>query len=174
MQADDLPSFGTSTSSKTSNSLELRLNKLELSNENLVTENKKLQARLIALEESRTPTTVRQIMDRLDNVIRVVNDHDTANYRLGQSMSDIQQELTTLRQTVDSWNDEEEGREEEHQNDDVQENVTELPIQEEQDRSPDAPPGLARSASMAGSATTVIVSALELPLFKGSKRVFVR
>ena len=27
---------------------------------------------------------------------------------------------------------------------------------------------------MAGSATTVIVSALELPLFKGNKRVFVR
>ena len=174
MQVDDLPSFGTSTSSKTLNSLELRLNKLELSNENLVTENKKLQARLTAFEESRTPTTVRQIMDCLDNVIRVVNDHDTANYRIGQSMSDIQQELTTLRQTVDSWNDEEEGREEEHQNDDVQENVTELPIQEEHDNSPDHPPGLPRSASTAGSATTIIVSALELPLFKGSKRVFVR
>ena len=89
MQVDDLPSFGISTSSETSNSLESRLTKLELNNENLVTENKKLQARLTALEESRTPTTVRQIMDRLDNVIRVVNDHDTANYRLGQSMKSL-------------------------------------------------------------------------------------
>ena len=72
MQTEGLPSFGTSASSKTPSSLELRLNKMEINHENLVTENKKLQARLTALEESRTPTTVRQIMDRLDNVIRVV------------------------------------------------------------------------------------------------------
>ena len=35
MQTDDLPSFGTSTSSKTPTSLELRLNKMEISHENL-------------------------------------------------------------------------------------------------------------------------------------------
>ena len=69
---------------------------------------------------------------------------------------------------VDSWNDEE-PRDEEHQHDVVHDNVPELPIQEGQDRSPEAPPGLVRSASIAGSATTVIVSALEVPLFKGSK-----
>ena len=63
MQTEDLPSFGASASSKTPSSLELRLNKMELSHENLITENKKLQARVIALEESRTPITVRQIMD---------------------------------------------------------------------------------------------------------------
>ena len=60
-----------------------------------MTENKKLQARLTTLEESRTPTTVRQIMDRLDNVIRVVNNHETENYQVGQSINDIQHELNT-------------------------------------------------------------------------------
>ena len=35
------------------------------------------------------------------------------------------------------------------------------------------PPGLT-APSMAGSASTVVVSTLEMPLFKGSKRVFVR
>ena len=174
MHVEDLPSFGASTSSKTPSSLEERLNKLELSNEKLVTENKKLQARLTTLEESRTPITVRQIMDRLDSVIRVVNDHESESYQVGQSLNDIQQELVTLRQTVDSWNDEEQGGEEGHQDDVPQNEVPDLPVREDQDGSPEAPPGLAHSASIAGSATTVIVSALELPLFKGSKRVFVR
>ena len=82
--------------------------------------------------------------------------------------------MTILRQTVYSWNEEEEDREEEHQDDVVQENVPELSIQEGQNRSPETPPGLVRSASIAGSATTVIVSALEVPLFKRSKREFVR
>ena len=45
--------------------------------------------------------------------------------------------------------------------------------QEDTDRV-ESPPGLSGPASIAGSATTVIVSTLELPLFKGSKRVFVR
>ena len=36
MQKDDLPSFGTSTSSKTPTSLEMRLNKMEISHESLV------------------------------------------------------------------------------------------------------------------------------------------
>ena len=147
MQTEDLPSFGTSASSKTPSSLELRLNKMEISHDNLVAENKKLQARLTALEESRTPTTVRQIMDRLDNVIRVVNNHESESYQVGQSINDIQQELNTLKQTVDPWNDEEEDRGEEHQDDLVQDDVPELPIQEEQERSPEAPPGLVHSAS---------------------------
>ena len=129
-----------------------------------MTEKRKLQARLTTLEESRTPTTVRQIMDRLDNVIRVVNNHETENYQVGQSINDIQQELNTLQQTVDTWSDEEGDVEDEHQEDVVQEDVPDLPLQEDQDRSPETPPGLARSASIAGSATTVIVSALEVPL----------
>ena len=123
-----------------------------------MTENRKLQARLTALEESRTPTTVRQIIDRLDNVIRVVNNHETENYQVGQSINDIQQELTTLRQIVDSWNSEEEGREEDQQNDVVQEEVMDLPLQEDQERSPEIPPELAQPESLAGSATTVIVN----------------
>ena len=139
MQTDDLPSFGTSTPSKTPSSLELRLNKMEISHENLVTEKKKLQARFTTLEESRTPTTVRQIMDRLDNVIRVVNNHETENYQVGQSTNDIQHELTTLRQTVDSWNDPEEGVEEKHQDDVAQDDIADLPLQEDQDRSPRTP-----------------------------------
>ena len=125
--------------------------KMEISHENLVTETKKLQARITVLEESGTPTTLRQIMDRLDNVIRVVHTHETENYQVGQSINDIQQELTTLRQTVDSRNDEEEGVEEEHQDDDARNDVVDLPLQEDQDRSPETPPGLGRSASTAGS-----------------------
>ena len=67
-QTDDLPSFGTSTSSKTPTSFELRLNKMEINQETLVAENKTLQARLSALQGSRNLTTIRQIMDRLDSV----------------------------------------------------------------------------------------------------------
>ena len=94
-----------STSSKTPNSLELRLNKMEANHENLVCENKKLQTRLTALEESRSVTTIRQIMDRLDSVIRAVNDHDSESYQVGQSINDIQHELAALRQTVEAWNE---------------------------------------------------------------------
>ena len=110
----------------------------------------------------------------LDNVIRVVNDHESESYQVGQSLNDIQQELATLRQTVASWNDEEQGGEEGHQDDVPQNEVPDLPLQEDQDEPPEAPQGLTHSASIAGSATTVIVSALELPLFKGSKRVLLR
>ena len=113
-------------------------------------------------------------MDLLDNVIRVVNTHETESYQVGQSINDIQQELNTLRQTIDSWNEEEEVVEEGRQDDAPQDDIPQFPPQEDQDRSPEAPPGLVRSASIDGSATTVIVSALEVPLFKGSKRVFVR
>ena len=176
-QTDDLPSFGTSTSSKTPTSLELRLNKMEINQENLVTENKKLQARLSALEESRTLTTIRQIMDRLDSVIRVVNDHESESFQIGQSINDVQHEVIALRQAVDSWNEDEQQAEphtEEQPEDQHQSEVIGLHIQEGHDTSQPDPPGLSRSASMAGSATTIIVSALELPLFKGSKRVFVR
>ena len=171
MQTDDLPSFGASTPSKTPTAIEIRLNKMEISHESLVTENKKLQARLIALEESQTPVTLKQIMDRLDNVIRVVKNHETENYQVGQEITEIQQELTTLRQTVDSWNDDEEGREEENQDEATR--IEDLPSQEDHENPPEIPPGLARPASLAGSATAVILSTLEMPLLKGSKRVFV-
>ena len=89
MQTEDLPSFGTSASSKTPSSLELRLNKMEISHESLITEKKKLQVRVTALQKSRTPTTIRQTMDRLDDVIRVVNNHESESYQVGQSINDI-------------------------------------------------------------------------------------
>ena len=55
-----------------------------------------------------------------------------------------------------------------------QSEVIDPPIQDGHDTSEMALPGLSRSESMAGSATTIITSTLELPLFKGSNRVFVR
>ena len=127
LQMKELPSFGTSISSKAPTSLELRLNKMEINQENLVSENKKLQARLNTLEESRNLTTIRQIMDRLDSVIRVVNDHESESYQVGQSINDIQQELNALRQVVDAWNedDQQEPQKVEHQEDnDPTENIS--------------------------------------------------
>ena len=149
---------------------------MEINQENLVSENKRLQARVSTLEESRNSTTIRQIMDRLDNVNRVVNDHDSEGYKVGHSINDIQHELTTLRQTIDAWNqdDQQEGHEQDHQEDNQVGESPDLPLNEGQDLFEQDPPGLMRSASMAGSATTIIVSALELPLFKGNRRVFVR
>ena len=67
-----------------------------------------------------------------------------------------------------------EAHEEDIQEENSPNEVVDLPIQEGHDISQHVPPGLSRSASMAGSATTIIVSALELPLFKGNKRVFIR
>ena len=116
-------------------------------------------------------------MDRLDSVIRVANDHESESYQSGQSINDIQHEVIALRQAVDSWNEDEQQAEphtEEQPGDQHQSEVIGLPRQEGHDTSEPDPLGLSRSASMAGSATTIIASALELPLFKGSKRVFVR
>ena len=79
---------------------------MENSHENLVTENKKLHARVFVLEESKTSLKLSQVIDRLDKVIKVVNTQTADNYQLDQSVQDIQQELTMLRKTVDSWNDE--------------------------------------------------------------------
>ena len=167
----ELPSFGHDSSSK---SFESRIIAMESSHENLVTENKKLQARVFALEESRTSTKVNQVIDRLDKVIKVVNTQTTDSYHLDQSIHDIQQELITLRQTVDSWNDEQQIDEGEGQEISPQDEFPDLPLREDQESFHDPPPGLSRSPSMAGSATTIIISSLELPLVKGSKRVFVR
>ena len=173
LQTEELPSFGASISSKAPTSLELQLNKMEINHENLVSENKKLQARLNTLEESRNLTTIRQIMDRLDSV---VNHHESESYQVGQSMNDIQQELNALRQVVDAWNedDQQEPQKVEYQEDNDPTEKIRISIQEGHHTFEQEPPGLSRPASMAGSATTIIVSALELPLFKGSKRVFVR
>ena len=140
----------------------------------LMTENKKLQARVYALEESRVGTRVNHVVDRLDNVIKVVNNQAAENYHLDQSVQDLQQELTTLRQTVDSWTDEQQNDEEEQQEITIQDDLPDPPLNEDQGPSNDPPPGLSRSPSMAGSATTIILSSLEPPLVKGSKRVFVR
>ena len=74
----------------------------------------------------------------------------------------------TLRQTIDAWNDEEEVNEEHHQQDTTNNDTTDLPLQENVDNVEEPPPGLSRPASIAGSASTVIMSTLELPLFKGS------
>ena len=60
------------------------------------------------------------------------------------------------------------------QGDQYPEEVIHLPIREGHDTTDIDPPGLSPPASIAGSATTIIVSTLELPLFKGSNRVFVR
>ena len=173
LQTNDLPAFGHDSSSRSSTSLELRLAKMEINHENVVAENKKLRARVLVLEESRIPKKVDQIIDRLDSVIKVVNTHASESYHLEQSVQDIQQELISLRQTVDTWNDEQDVNEEENQEDIPQEDFQELPIQEGRDDLQEPPPGLPRSSSLAGSAT-VIVSSLEIPLVKGSKRVFVR
>ena len=147
---------------------------MEISQEELSIENKRLQTRLTALEQSRSATTIKQIIDRLDNVIRVVNNHESESYQVGQSINDIQQELMTLRQTVDAWNDDEQANEEHHQQETTHDDAPDLPLQEDVDINDESPPGLARPASIAGSAPTIIMSTLELPLFKGSKRVFAR
>ena len=178
LQTTDLPSFGHESSSMSSSftSLELRLKEMESNHENLMTENKKLQARVFALEESRTAMRVSQVINRLDDVIKVVNTQVSDSYHLDQSIQDMQQELVTLRQTVDSWNDEQPNNEdqEEQQVSTPQEEMPDLPVYEDQGLPYDPPPGLDRSPSMAGSGTTIILSSLELPLVKGSKRVFVR
>ena len=55
---------------------------MEVSHENLVTENKKLQARVFALEESRTSTKINQVIDHFDSVIKLVNTQAAENYHL--------------------------------------------------------------------------------------------
>ena len=178
LQVKDLPSFGHESSSASLSfaSLELRLKETESNHENIVTESKKLQARVFALEESKTAVRISHVIDRLDEVIKVVNTQAAESYHLDQSIQDIQQELVTLRQTVDSWNDEQQNDEaqEEQQETTPQEELPDLPVYEDQGLPYDPPPGLNRSSSVAGSGTTVILSSLELPLVKGSKRVFVR
>ena len=52
----------------------------------------------------RTAVRVSHVIDRLDDVIKVVNTQAADSYHLDQSVQDIQQELVMLRQTVDSWN----------------------------------------------------------------------
>ena len=69
---------------------------MEASHESLVTEYKKLQARLFGLEESRTSTNVNHVIDRLDEVIEVVNAQAADDYHLDQSIQDIQQESVSL------------------------------------------------------------------------------
>ena len=83
-------------------------------------------------------------------------------------INDIQHELTSLRQTVDAWNqdDQHEGHEEDRQEEIQLGDNPDLPLKEGHDLIEQDPPGLMRSASMAGSATTIIVSALELPLLQ--------
>ena len=49
---------------------------MELNQGSLWAENEKLQARIRVLEEARNPTILKQITDRLDNVIRMVNNNE--------------------------------------------------------------------------------------------------
>ena len=65
LQTTDLPSFGHDSLSKSllSTSLELRLDEMETNHESLVTENKKLQDRVFALEESTTSTKINHAID---------------------------------------------------------------------------------------------------------------
>ena len=67
-----------------------------------------------------------------------------------------------LRQTVDSWNDEQQNDEEEQQEISPQDDLPDLPLHEDQGLSNDPPPSLSRSPS------TIIVSSLEFLLVKGS------
>ena len=55
-----------------------------------MTGKRQLQARVFALEEWRT-TKLNQVIDRLENLIKVVNTQSTENYHLDQSVQDIQQ-----------------------------------------------------------------------------------
>ena len=162
LQTTDLPSFGHDSSSKSLPlaSSELRLKEVEVNHQDIVTENKKLQARILALEESRTSIKVNQVIDRLDDVIKVVNTQSADTYHLpppDQSIQDIQQELLTLRQTVDSWNDEQQNDEEDQicsREVITQDEVPDLPLHDGQELPYDPPPGLTRSPSMAGSGTS--------------------
>ena len=60
---------------------------------------------MFAIEESKVAVRVSHVINRLDDVIKVVNTQAADSYQLDQSVQDIQQELITLRQTVESWND---------------------------------------------------------------------
>ena len=130
---------------------------MEVNQDHLIVENKRLQARIHVLEESRNPTTIRQITDRLDNVIRMVNNHESDNYQVGQSINDIQQEVIALRQAIDAWNEQDpqlvqDPTSEDQQGEQYQEEVIRLPVNEGHDTPDIDPPGLSPSASMAGSA----------------------
>ena len=102
LQVKELPSFGheSSSASLSFSSLELRLKEMESNHESLVTENKKLQARVFALEESKVAARVSHVINRLDDVIKVVNTQAADSYHLDQSVQDIQQELVHV--TTDS------------------------------------------------------------------------
>ena len=89
-QNDVLPSFGASMNSGTSG-LETRMKEIENKYENLVNENARLTTRMQKVEELRNSTTIKQVTTRLDNVIRVVNDHGRESYQLQQAMQDMQQ-----------------------------------------------------------------------------------
>ena len=78
---------------------------MELNQEILTKENTKLQARIRAMEEMRNSTTLKHVTERLDNVIRLVNNHETDSYQVNQAMHEVQQAVDTWRQTMDSWND---------------------------------------------------------------------
>ena len=93
LRSEELPSFGKATTSVLPTNLEMRLNRMELNQGSLMAENEKLQARIGVLEETRNPTTLKQVMDRLDNVIRMANNHETDTCELNQAMYDIQQDI---------------------------------------------------------------------------------
>ena len=65
LTTSDLPSFRHEGSSKSLISFESRLMAMENGRENLVTENKKLHARVFVLEESKTSLKLSQVIDRL-------------------------------------------------------------------------------------------------------------
>ena len=72
----------------------------------------------------------------------MVNSQAAESYHLDQSVQDVQQEVTLLRQTVDSWNDEQQNDEEEQQENILQDDLPDLPLHEDQGPSNDPPPGL--------------------------------
>ena len=174
------------SASGSSSSLEARMKAMENRYERLATENSRLASRIQQVEESRDSTTMRQVTNRPDNVIRVVNDHGQENFPLQQAVQDQEQAFETLKQTVDSWNDEEYQQPQQEE----QQEISEVEVQNDHDNGlrdqlpndpnddestlssqVNPPPGLLSDSDI-GSASTIIVT-LEMPLFRGSKRLFV-
>ena len=95
----------------------------------------------------------------------MVNNRETDNCQVNQAMHEMQQVVDTLRQTVDSWNEEypqqqHETTYEEQQEEQPDDIGPEFPLEEVRDETSSQvhpPPGLS-SASMAGSETNYCVN----------------
>ena len=137
-----------------------------------------------------TTKSLARVTDQLDNVIRLVNSHEQNICQTQQVLQETQQTVDQLRQTVETWNEPYDHDQEHEQQVEQSElgnaghnqqgQVEELNEIVRGDVSTmtssqiHPPPGLHSSDSGLGSASTIIMSTPEMPLLKGSKRVFVR